>query len=175
MTRLLPLVFLMSGCGSDALLLHYTVNVHVTAPDWVGEDDAIVIPLPPCANAEIFDETIRVYDGMVVEPVAAVTFIYGGIDLSNGGENRRTILLESGESTHVYAALAPDLLLYDFDYKGRMVNASVATVKSKDEAEAEYSLGVGDGLGIIENHITAETVDEVIFLEEGAWNCDITY
>jgi hypothetical protein len=178
MKRLLPLTLLMSGCGgSDALLLHYTVNIHITAPDWVGEDDALVIPLPPCPNAEVFDQTLRVYDGMVTDPVTAVTFVYGGIDLSNGGENKKTVLLASGESTKVYAALEPDLVLYEFNHKGQLkqLDGNIAPVSGKSEAEVNYSLGVGDGLAIIENHVLSDTVDEVLFLEEGAWNCDITY
>ena len=173
----LPLALLLIGCGgSDALLLHYTVNIHVTAADWVGEDDARIVTIPPCANAEVFDQTLVVYDGMIANPVAALTLSWGGIDLTNGGDNAQTFLLSEGEDVPVYAALQPDLLLYDFDWKGRMLelDRNVADVKKRSETQLEYALGLGGGLGVTEHHVLADEPDEVFFINEGVYSCDVT-
>lgn len=177
MMRTLPFLMFLVGCGgSDALLMHYTVNIHVDPSTELGQGDLLVAAIPPCANAEVFDQTLRVYEGMIEEPVAAVTLSWGGVDLTNGGDNQLTTLLTDGETASVYAALRPDLLLYEFDWKGNMVqlDKDVANVKGKSEAEIDYGLGVTGGANVYEHHVLADEADEVLFVEEGVYNCDIT-
>ena len=177
MTKFLPFLLLpLVACGPNAELVRYTIDVQMQdVPDWLNPESAGVYhQVAPCTNAEVFDQTLRVYDGWVEGAVAAVTFHWTGFDLSNGGENTETHFILDGETLDVVAALKPDTVLYRVDHKGRMleVDKDVAKVKSKDSAEATYDLG--EGLPIGEVHELQKEVDLVDFIDEGAWNCEQT-
>lgn len=174
MKRLFPMMsVLLAACGPNAELIRYTVDVEITeVPDWLNPQSAgIILDVPQCTNAEVFDETLRVYDGWNPDAVTAIAFVWTGFDLSDGGDNTETIFLEKGETAEVYAALKPDEVLYEIDHKGNMhqVNKDIAKVKRKSTAQVAYTLG--EGIPIEELHTVAKERDLIQFIEEGSGNC----
>ncbi len=168
---------LLAGCGSDAELIRYTVEVTITENAGLDPQSAgSILELPPCDNAEVFDQTLRVYDGWDPGAVAAYTFRYTGFDLSGGGENAMTVFVGEGETYRVPAALKPDLFLYEVDDRGRMIelDKEIANVRRKRTVEATYTLGEGAGLPVDEVHELARERDEVLFVEQGRDNCEVT-
>ena len=176
MTRLALLpALLLAGCGSDAALLRYTIDVTVEAPDWLDQDNAPSIDIPPCTNAELFDATLRVYDDFDDEAVAAYRFLYTGFDLTNGGDNEVTYLVTPDLAKRIYATLLPNLEIYELNHKGQLVQVDrdAANIKGKSETTIEYE--IGGGVPIVETHVLRKEVDEVDFVEPGAWQCDQLY
>ena len=174
MKRTLPLLsLLLAACGPKAEVIRYTVEVDIQeVPDWLDPQSAgLFIDVPQCSNAEVFDETLVVYEGWNPDAVTAIRFVWSGFDLTSGGDNSLTVFLEPGDTYEVYAALKPDELLYEIDHKGNMkqIDKKVANVKGKDHAEAEYSLG--EGIPIIEVHDVLKERDLIQFVEEGVGNC----
>ena len=173
MKRLIPALVLLSACGPNAELVRYTVEVSIEkVPDWLDPQTAgVILEVPQCTNAEVFDETMRVYEPATPDAVTAITFIWSGFDLTNGGDNTHTVFLTKGETYEVYGALKPDELLYEIDDKAKMkqLDKDVAKVKGKDTAEAVYSLG--EGVPIEEVHELAKEKDLIQFVEEGSGNC----
>lgn len=177
MTRTLPLLLpLVAACGPKAELIRYTIEAEILdVPPWLDAESAGVInEIPACTNAEVFDETIRVYDGYVEGAVTAIQIHWTGFDLSSGGENIQTWFLRKGELFDVVAAIKPDLVLYQVDDKGRMlqVDKDAAKVKGRDRAEATYELG--EGLPIREVHEMQKEVELIDLVDQGAWNCEHT-
>ena len=164
----------LTGCGEKPLLVHYTVNIHIAVADWVTAADTPTLDVPPCANAEVFDETLRVYSGNDPAAVAAVSLVWDGFDLSGGGENTETYMLSPGDRLPVYAALDPTLRLYEFDHRGRMqqIDKDVAKVSGKSESNLSYELG--EGLPVVEDHVLSDDEVDVWFIEEAPLNCDLT-
>lgn len=171
-----PLLALLAACGPNAELVRYTVDVSILdVPPWLDASTAGPYhEVLPCTNAEIFDKTIRVYDGWVEGSVTAITFVWTGFDLSHGGANTETVFLLPGETYGVPGALLPDTVLYEIDDRGRMieVDKDLANVRSNDRAEAEYVLG--EGLVLREEHEVAKERDLVDFIEQGTFNCELT-
>lgn len=180
MTRSLPFLALaLMACGPKGELIRYTVDVSINdVPPWLDASSAgTVYEVAPCDNAEVFDQTLRVYDGNATDAVAAIRFRWTGFDLSDGGENQETHFLAKGETLEVLAALKPDTVLYEIDHKGRMfqVDRDVAKVSGKDTANGAYTLGEGEGIQITEVHEVAKEVDAVDFIEQAeVWACDST-
>lgn len=177
--RLLPaLCLLAAGCGPNAELIRYYVDVELldVPPTLTPASAGIIYEVPPCTNAEVFDQSIRVYDGWVEGAVTAWTITWTGFELSgSGGENTETIFLREGDTHTVVGALKPDELLYDLDHKGRMVPVDDgAKVKRKSKAEGDYVLGAGAGITITEVHEVSKERDLVQFIDQGTWNCEAT-
>lgn len=177
MTRsTLPLFALLAACGPNAELVRYHVDVQmVDVPGWL--DPSTSGPyheVLPCTNAELFDATLRVYDGWVEGAVTAITFTWTGFDLSHGGANTETVFLKPGEVYGVPGALLPETTLYNIDDRGRMLelDKDLANVRGEDEAEATYTLG--EGLVVGEAHTLAKDRDLVDFIEQGTFNCELT-